>query len=374
MVLSPADVDKLRSMQVVGESVLSLYLSVGSDPACLRELPARADVLLAAARRRAPGEQERRVALPDHDVARELVAVRGRQWLGHTVAIFVCDELRLAEIVRLRCPQPERAVLAARPYVRPLLAVLQRCPAYRVAVIDRQHAWLLEVTGDKTETLAKTAAPDMHGTGYGGRYGPQTDRMQRRVTQLASHHYRKAAADIDRAVRIGGPQPLVIGGHADSIRHVVAVLPADVGRSYAGCYIADPRSLTPARATQFADPVVARWIGGRERTVVSQISGAGPAECTAVGLAECLPAVNAGAVETLLVADEPMVPGFCCARCGTLSLTGFDCPDWGAAAEPVPDLLEEMVLRIIDDHGEVIAVREAPFAVAGRLRYRARVS
>ncbi len=374
MVLTPADIDKLRSLQVADSSVLSLYLNVGSDPADLRELPARADDLLTAAQPPALGGRARPVPAPDRDAVRELVATRGREWLGHTVGIFVCGELGLADTLALPCTQPERAVLAVRPYVRPLLAVLQRCPAYRIAIIDRRHTWLLGVTGDKIETLAKSTGPGLRSTGYGGWYGLETHRVQRRVMELASHHYREAAADLGHAVRGGGQRPLVIGGHADNIKHLLAALPAEVRQSYAGYFAADPHSLTPARAVELADPVLARWAAEREHMAVSKISEARPDDRTIVGLAGCLPAVSAGAVEMLVVADEPMAPGFRCARCGVLSLTGADCPDWGAAARPVPDLLEEMVLRTLDEDGEVTAVREAPFAVAARLRYRVPVS
>ena len=115
--------------------------------------------------------------------------------------------------------------------------------------------------------------------------------------------------------------------------------------------------------------MIAQWGQEREQKLANAISHASPDERAAVGLTACLAAVNAGGVEMLLVADEPMVPGCYCGRCGALSLTGTDCPDWGAAARAVPDLLEEMALRTSDDGGEVIAVREAPFAVAARLRY-----
>jgi hypothetical protein len=87
-----------------------------------------------------------------------------------------------------------------------------------------------------------------------------------------------------------------------------------------------------------------------------------------IGLDACLAAVNAGAAEMLLVPDEGLVPGFACGRCGALTVTGRDCPDWGTAARPVADLLEEMAAQVLDDGGEVIAVRALP-AVAARLRY-----
>jgi hypothetical protein len=370
MALTLADVDKLRSLQVVDESVLSLYLNVASDPADLRELPARVLDLLADVHGPAPDGRKQPVSAVDRDAARDLVAAHGREWLGHTVAIFVCGELGLAEAFALQCAQPERAILATRPYARPLLATLQRCPAYRVAIIDRRRAWLLAVAGDRIETLAKEPGSGMPSSGFGGWHGLETYRVQHRAIQLASHHYRETAAALDQAARAGGQQPLVIGGHADSIKHLLAELPTAARQAYVGCFVADTHLLSPARAGELADHVIARWGREREQQLADAASHAGPDERAAVGLAACLAAVNAGGVETLLVADEPIVPGCYCARCGALSLTGTDCPDWGAAARAVPDLLEEMALRTSDDGGEVIAVREAPFAVAARLRYQ----
>ncbi len=39
------------------------------------------------------------------------------------------------------------------------------------------------------------------------------------------------------------------------------------------------------------------------------------------------------------------------------------------AARAVPDLLEEMVQRTLDDNGAVTMIRDAPFSVAAKLRF-----
>ncbi|HEX9031648.1 MAG TPA: hypothetical protein VF834_07355, partial [Streptosporangiaceae bacterium] len=96
-----ADVERLLDIHDQERSVLSLYLRVPADPAELRELPARAHDMLklavgdrdigdgadgaAEAARPAdaawPADAEQR--------ARKLLEVHGRDWLGHTAAIFV---------------------------------------------------------------------------------------------------------------------------------------------------------------------------------------------------------------------------------------------------------------------------------------------
>jgi len=71
----------------------------------------------------------------------------------------------------------------------------------------------------------------------------------------------------------------------------------------------------------------------------------------------------------LLVPDDGMAVGFKCGRCGALGCTWDECPDWGTAARRVPDLLEEMICRVLDDGGEVVTIGHAGFAVAARLRF-----
>jgi hypothetical protein len=56
---------------------------------------------------------------------------------------------------------------------------------------------------------------------------------------------------------------------------------------------------------------------------------ADPAALTATGLPACLAAVNAGAVETLAVPYNGLIPGYECGRCGALGLAADCCPDWG---------------------------------------------
>lgn len=96
---------------------------------------------------------------------------------------------------------------------------------------------------------------------------------------------------------------------------------------------------------------------------------AGPATpLTASGLQACLAAVNTGAVQTLVVPRDGLFPGYECGRCGALGLAADCCPDWGTAALPVPDLIEEMVSRTLEDGGRVFVVHDEPERIAARLR------
>lgn len=356
--ITRADVDKLSTIRAASPSVLSLYLAVPEDPAQLRELPAHAGHLI--------GNLD--VASPDQEKVLAKVAALSQDWLGHGVAIFASAELRLLEVVRLPDYPPERAVLGERPYLRPLLAALQRHPAYRVAVVDRKHAWMLAISGDGITTSTGPEGEVMPDASYAGWYGLDEYRVHRRVMELARRHYRESAALLAAIPRHDEPEPLVIGGHRDGIGQLLGALPPAVRDTYAGSFAADTHLLTPARVRALADPVVTRWAELRARRVIERISAL-PAGKSAIGLTGCLAAVNAHAAETLVVPDDGLVAGFRCARCEALCVADCDCPDWGTAAQPVADLIEEMVACTLADGGQVYALAELPGGPLAELRF-----
>ena len=104
-----------------------------------------------------------------------------------------------------------------------------------------------------------------------------------------------------------------------------------------------------------ASPDVTWWSEVPARHAVATILAMPPAGRPAVGLPACLAAVSGGPVQTLVVPADGLVPGYECGRCGTLSLDADTCcPDWGIAALPVPDVIEEMVSRVLEDGGDVL--------------------
>jgi hypothetical protein len=188
------------------------------------------------------------------------------------------------------------------------------------------------------------------------------------VIQLARPHFRDAAVLLERVARHGEPRPLIIGGHQESIREFFALLPPVVREAFAGSFAAEPYSLTPARVRDLAAPVITTWADRKARRLAAEILRTPPGGPAAVGLPACLASVNARSVAHLVIPGDGLVPGYACGRCGLLGIAG-DCPDCGIAAQPVPDLLDEMVHRTIDDGGEVSVIRGDAFLVAARLRF-----
>ncbi len=367
--ITHAEVEKLLSIQAVDGLVLSAYLQVPVDPAALRGLPARVNDLLGLDAGAAAAPAAMRARADDERMVRGLLAAHGRDWLGHTVAMFAASQLDLLQAFPLPGRLPERAVLAARPHVRPLLVALQRCPGYRVAVIDRRHAWIFSVTAEQVRVAAGPVTEGIRSPHFGGWYGLEAHRVHERIIQLTRHHYRDTAAILDHAMRTSEREPLVVGGHRAAIPQFLATLPAGLRDRLAGSFIVDPGTMTPARVRELSGPVIADWVNRHEQSLLAQLRRQPPDGRTVTGLNACLTAVGQHAVQQLVVPIGGLIPGFACTRCGALTAAPGECGHGPAAAQPVPDLIEEMVVKTRGDGGEVAALPDPPGDIAARLRF-----
>lgn len=366
--ITEEDVGKLLAVRAAGPVVLSLYVWVPVDMPALASLPARADELLAVAAAGMDGPHAIRDRSGERQTVRALLEAHAREWMGHTAAIFACGEMGLAEAFALPCQLPDRAVLAVRPHVRPLLVARQRCPAYQVAVVDRQHAWIFRIAGSRIDTTAQPVAPGPRSSGFGGWYGLESYRIGERITQLARHHYRDTASVLRKAL-LGSGRMLVVGGHEDTIPAFLASLPGDVRERFIGSFVVDPHTMTPARVRELSLPVVANWVSQREQELVTGILQQPHGGLTVIGMNSCLAAVNQHAVRVLVLPVGGLIPGFACETCGALASTPEGCVHGRQAARAVPDLLEEMAVATLDAGGEVNAVFDPPADVAARLRF-----
>jgi hypothetical protein len=333
--ITRAEVEKLGALHVVEPTMLSLYLAVPPS-ADLADLCSRTGELIAAAEAVTGRAVEPRAG----ERVRDKLATCARDWPGRTVAVFACAGSGLLEAILLPCSLPERAVLGVRPHIRPLLLARQRCPAYQVAVADRHRLWLFSVDGDD---VAGTWVP-------------------------AARYDQDTAAELAWLAAGAGPGPLVVGGREDDVERLLGSAPPAARKAVAGSFAADPRTLTAAGVRDLAAPVVARWADRRAWRLASGILAMPPGGQCAVGLPACLSAVSAGAAPTLVVPVDGLAPGYECGRCGTLSLEADGCcPDWGTAALEVPDVIEEMVSRTLEDGGEVVVTGDGSSPVAARL-------
>ncbi len=374
--VSYAEVEKLLAVRSDEAPVLSLYLEVPLDQQELRELPARADDLIKAAlgAPAAPGA-ERALGRARQEV-RRLIGAGTREWLGHCAGIFVCGPASLAEAKKLPAGLGDLAVFAARPYARPLLVAVQRHPAYWAVVVNRQHAWLFSVSADQIELVAQPTAEGVASPGYGGWYGLESYRINERIEGLAHQHFEDTAEMLATATRRDPRDMFVVGGHAATIPRFLAIIGHDVRDRFAGSFVVDTATMTPAKIRALADPVITTWVTKKEAELANRILREPPGGLAAIGMPGCLAAVRQHAVHSLAIPARAITRGFACRECGALGTTAAElsarqtgCVHGARAAVAVPDLVEEVAVRTIHDGGEVAVVADPPGGIAALLRF-----
>jgi Bacterial archaeo-eukaryotic release factor family 10 len=190
-------------------------------------MPARLDDLLAQAEHSSgDGPLWARVRRSEFPVIRQAVSEHAHEWLGHSVAIFGCNGLGLLEMIPMRGHVRKRAMAGDRPYVRPLLAELQRSPSYVAAVVDRRHAWLFRISGEGTDPLGHVQDQTAPSRRYAGWHGFHAYRNQQRARKLAHQHYAATVAALTEASNEGDCAPIAVGGHEAAAGEFLAVLPS----------------------------------------------------------------------------------------------------------------------------------------------------
>jgi len=369
-VITRSDADRLRAVRAGKPAVVSVYLPVPVDLAEHRGLPIRARELIKSAASQEPRAGGGMVRETDVDAIINAVARDSHEWLGRTVALFAWAEGGLFEAVPLPGPLHEQAVIADRPYIRPMLAALQRNPAYRVALVDTKHAWVLNIAQDQIETVAERIDRGVRSPQFAGWYGLEAYRVQQRIMELSKQHFRDTISILAHSGD-GVARPLVLGGHEDEISRFQTLLPRAVRTTLAGSFRVDLQTATPGRVRELAGQVMAQWSRYAEARLVAELLNEPPNLSATTDLDGCLAASRARAVAQLVLPDDLVIPGYACDECGALSSTAkdCDCPDPNKACHPVPDLLDELASRTLDGGGLVTAVRNPPFTAAARLRF-----
>jgi peptide subunit release factor 1 (eRF1) len=299
------------------------------------------------------------------------VTLHARDWLGHGVAILRSSALCLDEQVVVGCPVPNRAVVGRHPYIRPLLSALHQAAPYFVAVVDRRRAWVFRVEGNDIQPVTAFEGSGLRDPSYAGWAGREEYRVRHRAAELARRHYRSTATYLGPLLN-ADESDLVVGGHETSIVEFVELLPEPIRRHLAGTFVVDPHAMAaPEVRTRSAHARSARR-SERERELRRDIGDREAGGQAVSGVVRCADAVNRSLADLLIVGGDETVPGFVCDTCGNLSVEGASCPVCGGRFRAVPDVVDELVARVVHEHGQVEFVgrdedNSGPW-VAARLR------
>jgi hypothetical protein len=364
-------IDRLVRLKPNGLPVLSMYVNI--DPVDHMANDMAVHSLLDRIRPLAHDEsldREARLSVRE-DIEQIELAARRERWNPGSIGIFSSSRQGVFEEVALPRLVHEQVVVDATPFVRPMLAVLDEYHRACVVLISKGSARAWELY--QNEMREATAFHDLTLRKPNYAVWRAENRIHHRKDELAKRHYRRTVDVLEQMFRSGGYDLLVVAGREHEIPAFVEFLPYELGLRLAGSFAIDDSALLGDIKAE-AQAVLDRYERDEETRMVAEVlDRAAMGGLATTGLTDCLWAGSVSAVQLLLVQEAAALPGVVCDESGLLALSGDICPESGNPTRPVPDIIDELVTRVVDDGGAIEHVQAetalTDHVVAARLRF-----
>lgn len=339
----------------------SLYLDVDG-----RHAPRREDYLIrmedllkeASVDRPSWGRDRRRSAEADLALIRRFVRDEFDRSGVRGLAIFSSAGANLWEDVALPQVVRDRVEVGDRPRLIPLEALLETFEMFCTVVADRERARVFLTAMGRTDEVTGIfdEVPGWHVRG-----GWSQARFQRHIRDHVQRHLKRVANALLSLEKRRPFDHLILAGSESLVADLERELHDYVARKVLE-RVAMPTTVGREDVHAHCIEVEARLEAAREEEAVARLAlevGAGTGRAVA-GMRDTLGALEAGRVQTLVVAGELRLVGVRCPSCGHLDLEGPRCAACGAGTEPADQLVEEAVESALRQRCRVETVARAP--------------
>jgi peptide chain release factor subunit 1 len=352
--LTKETVDRIRRMRGNSFPVLSVYLNLGLDGRESASVGARLRDMLKPIRASCASLDHRAATSLRRDIDEVMdLEKRMASEIGHGVAVFSCAGAGFFEYLSLPRKLWDVAVADAKPYTRPLDALLDEFHRYCAVVVDRRRSRIYEFYMGELEAWHETVEEGRLRSNFGGWYGLAEYGARNHAEEVAHRHYRETARLIGELFEERGFDILLLGGHKGSVDEFKPFLPCWLADLVAGSFVVDPHSATPATITEHCTRLEEAYERSLERNVVDELFGRTHTHLTSVGLAHTLDAANARAIDVLLVDAGRVAEGVACSACAWLGLFEPVCPFCRADTRAVTDIIDHIARRAVEDGAAV---------------------
>lgn len=358
--ISTTDVQALVTFDGGEHLVLSVYLNLEPVRQVRRSYRAAFEDL---AKRLEPQMDARGREALDREAERVRGYLEAEPPEGKGLALFSCTPRRLWLPLHLPVAVADAAYLGRRPYLAPLLNVLDEYERYAVALIDKEKARLFTVYLGEIEEERQWAdwVPGHHDEG-----GWSQANYQRHHEAHVYRHLQRVSDELSALLRRRPFDRLVLAGPEEAVGELRRRLPRPLRRRLVGTFPGEifaseaeilERTLEIERGVERAE----------EESLVAAVAEAAASHgLAALGVAETLGAVQRGQVHKLVVADGLRVAGSECPACGRVAPDRpASCPICAAIPAPLDDVVERAIERTLEEGGTVEVVHGPP---AERLR------
>jgi peptide subunit release factor 1 (eRF1) len=336
------------------------------------------DLVKSALREAEGNRSQHKAARPDLQRILEMTDIlRGNS--RHGKAVFACCAQSFWREFDLPANLPKsNLILNRRFHLKPLAATFDGMQHACVVLVDRSKARVFEIADgiiveklDFINELTRRGRSD----GWGGY---DAGHNQRRVMNEAMQHFKVVSDAVADHVEHGGCDKLLIGCHDDVWSEFLPHLHTYSRQRLVGHFRIDPKAATPEQVRQSALELLQQHDAERKQSLITEVIGEAHRNGRgAIGLRRVLRSLEAGEVQTLLLASTFSAPGVKCYHCGHMDYhIAPDCVVCGKPNTELADLGDGIVGHAIRHGLEIVYIGDDEQfdkigRIAAQLRFRA---
>jgi len=285
-------------------------------------------------------------------------------WSGRSVAVFSCVQEGYFRAYPLAVPVRSRVRISDRPFVKPLVDLLDSFGGYGVALVDKQGARLFYFHMGELREQNGVMGQEVRRTKRGGGSQAQGRRggvagKTNYVEEVADRNIKDAAEVAAHFFAENNVRRVLIGGTEDTVKPFRSQLPKAWQSLVVGNF---PMSMnaTDTEVLERAMQVGTEADEQRKaRLVKTVLTGAAKGRGAVVRLEDTLGAVHNGRVQTLVIREGLRTPGWKCRGCGFVTSKAAEaCPFCSGGFDQIPDAVELAVRNVMQSGGDVEVVHD----------------
>ncbi|NPA90328.1 MAG: hypothetical protein GXO55_02570 [Chloroflexi bacterium] len=357
--LSPETLKPLTELALPSRGILSAYLDISPEEVATGQVRLKLKNMAREWLENITDKQERRAFEEEVGRVENYLRYEIRE-PGRTLVIFSSKPADLWRVFHVPVRIRTRLVWDERPYLRPLLTVMDEYERYGVVLVSREESrFFLFYMGEIAEYSFSLYdyVPNRHKRG-----GWSQARFQRHVDDHALHHFKSTAEIAARLAERDNWQRVVLMGTYENVAQVKEYLPKAIRERVAGEIPAGIHdSVNVIRDKVLAlEQEIERQIEAQR--VEAVITAAEKGQNGVLGYADVLLAVQEGRVDVLIVPEGLEHPGWECERCGgliadILAKPPDACPYCGGPLKVVEDVVDLAMQKVLSTGGTVEVLR-----------------
>ncbi len=357
--LKPDELEPLTELTLPTRGILSAYLDISPEQVATGKVRLKLKDMARTWYERITDKQERRAF--ENELARiERYLMYELKEPGRSLVIFTGEPANLWRVYRIPVRIRTRLVWDDRPYLRPLLTVMDEYERFGVVLTTREEArFFLFYLGEIAEYsfALHDYVPNRHKAG-----GWSQARYQRHVDDHAMHHFRSVAEVAARLAERDNWQRIVLMGTEENVAQVRDYLPKALQQRIAGelpASITDNLNVIRDKVRALAQEIERQIEAERVDQV---ITAAEKGQNGVLGYADVLMAVQQQRVALLVVPEGLEHPGWECSQCAGLVADILEkppesCPYCGGILTEVEDVVDLAMQKVLSTGGTVEILR-----------------